>query len=70
MVVVPIQYLYASRNTLFRGPTIALGVIWGVLCLIIVYRFPETSYYLAEMSLISPAYYISLSLWVNLQYRR
>ncbi len=69
MVVVPIRYLYPSRNTLFRAPTIALGIIWAVLCLVVVFRLPEVPYHLAEISLIFPTYYIALSLWVHLQHR-
>ena len=33
MVFVPIRYVYPSRTTVLRWPTIVLGAIWGVLML-------------------------------------
>ena len=63
MVFVPIRYLYPSRNTLLQGLTITLGVIWGVLCFVVVYFLPDPPYGLAVVSLFFPAYYLVLSLW-------
>ena len=69
MVFVPIRYLYPSRNTLLQGLTIALGAIWGVLCLAVVYLLPDPPTYLAWASLSFPAYYLALSFWSHLRRR-
>ncbi len=68
MVFVPIRYLYPSRNPVLQGLTIALGAVWGVLCLVVVYYLPEPPYGLAAASLFFPAYYLVLSFWLHLRH--
>ena len=67
MVFVPIRYLYPSRNTLLQGLTITLGIIWGVLCFVVVYLLPDAPYHLALASLFFPAYYLAVSFWSHLR---
>ena len=64
LVFVPFKYLYPSRSPILRGPTVALGVLWGILVFIMIYRLPEPSFVVALVSLLYPAYYLILSLWI------
>ena len=68
MVFVPIRYVYPSRMTVLRGPTILLGVIWGVLMSVMLWQYPAISTPVLIASLVFPAYYVGLSL--ILQFRR
>ncbi len=64
-VFVPIRYLYPSRMALARGPTYALGALWGVAVFWMLSQFPTPSRTLALATLLFPAYYVALSLWVH-----
>jgi len=68
MVFVPIHYLYPSRMRTFKAPTVALGTMWGVLFIWMLWRLPAVGGPLTMVSFIFPAYYLALSLW--LQFRR
>lgn len=57
LVFAPLRWLYPSRMERMRGLTIALGVVWAILGLIIVAQMPEHSPRLAWVSLFYPAYY-------------
>ena len=59
-VFVPMRWLYPSRmeSVRARGFTIALGVVWGVLALIMITELPETSPALGWLSLYFPLYYV------------
>src|SRR4029078_2955475 len=65
MVFVPIRYLYPSRMTVLRWPTIALGSIWGVLLFVMMWQYPAISKPVLYGSLIFPVYYFSLSLYLQ-----
>ena len=67
LIFVPVRYIYPSRSPRFRTQTNLLGVLWGVALLLIIYRLPEPSATLVFASLAYPAYYISLSLWLELR---
>jgi phosphatidylcholine synthase len=66
LVFVPIKYVYPSKLRVLRGPTFFLAaacmatVAWSVLD-------PETGrrLHLLELSLIFPAWYVGLSLWLG-----
>jgi phosphatidylcholine synthase len=68
LVFVPIRYVYPSRTPRFRGFTNALGIVWGASILLMFYRLPEPPRPLVFASLVFPAYYMALSLW--LEFRR
>ncbi len=57
MVFVPMRWLYPSRMEVMRGPTIALGLLWGAMALVMVLRLPEPSPLLGTISLFFPLYY-------------
>jgi phosphatidylcholine synthase len=68
MVFVPIRYLYPSRMRMLQAPTLVLGTMWAVLFAWMIWRLPAVDGPWTALSLIFPAYYVALSLW--LQFRR
>jgi phosphatidylcholine synthase len=68
LVFVPIKFIYPSRSPRFRMPLNILGALWGVAVLYMIYRLPHGDRTLAFASLLFPAYYTALSLW--LEFRR
>ena len=68
LVFVPIRYVYPSRTTTLKWPTLALGTMWAALFTWIIWRLPAIDGPWIVLSLIFPAYYFALSLW--LQFRR
>ncbi|MCZ6623461.1 MAG: CDP-diacylglycerol O-phosphatidyltransferase [Deltaproteobacteria bacterium] len=67
LVFVPIKYLYPSRSPILRGLTISLGVLWGILVLTIIYLLPQPPSLLVPASLLFPAYYMIISLWLAIR---
>lgn len=65
MVFVPIRYVYPSRTATLSGLTNALGVIWGLLLIWIVWRLPATDGPWIALSMIFPIYYLALSFWLH-----
>jgi phosphatidylcholine synthase len=64
LVFVPIKYVYPSRSPVLRGLTIALGIVWGVLILTMIYNLTAPTPLVVYISLLFPAYYTVLSLWL------
>ena len=62
MVFVPIRYVYPSRMTVLRWPTIALGSIWGASLFVMMWQYPAISKPVLYGSLLFPVYYFGLSL--------
>ncbi len=67
MVFVPIRYIYPSRSPRFRTVTNVLGAFWGATLLLMIYRLPDPPQLLVFASLVFPAYYTCLSLWLALR---
>jgi phosphatidylcholine synthase len=67
LVFVPIKYIYPSRSPRFRAQTIFFGVLWGLALCFILYRLPEPPRGFVIASLLYPAYYLGLSLWLELR---
>jgi phosphatidylcholine synthase len=65
LVFVPLRYVYPSRTETLRLPTIALGALWAILSLWILWRLPATDGPWTLVSLAFPVYYLALSLWLN-----
>jgi phosphatidylcholine synthase len=65
MVFVPIGYVYPSRMPVLRPLTIALGVIWGVMMIAMLWQYPAISAPVLWASLVFPAYYFGLSFWLQ-----
>src|SRR5919108_4831802 len=68
LVFVPIKYIYPSRSPRFRAQLNVLGALWGGAVLYTIYRLPNPPRMVLFASLLFPAYYTALSLW--LEYRR
>ena len=68
-VFVPIRYLYPSRTPVLVWPTNILAAIWGVLMLLILWRYPAVSRPLFLASLVFPLYYVVVSLVLHLRRR-
>jgi phosphatidylcholine synthase len=64
LIFVPIKYIYPSRSPHFRILTNTLGSLWGLAVLAIIYLLPEPPRSLVFVSLLFPAYYTALSLWL------
>jgi phosphatidylcholine synthase len=65
LVLTPLRFLYPSRMTWMRTPTVLLGLVWGVALLAILWRLPERSTALATFSLFYPGYYTGLSFYMQ-----
>jgi phosphatidylcholine synthase len=62
LVFVPIRYLYPSRGAGFPRLTNALGVLWGLAILALLWQLPAPWPPLVLVSLAFPGYYLLLSL--------
>jgi phosphatidylcholine synthase len=66
LVFVPIKYVYPSRMPVLRRSTNALAGAWIlVLCAAVVWPERGRALRLAELSLVFPAWYVILSLWLG-----
>ena len=70
LVFVPIAYVYPSRTPTLRVPTLVLGLTWALLVLVMISQFPDVARPFLYLSLIFPAYYLVLSLVLNVRRRR
>lgn len=66
LVFVPLKYLYPSRSPILRGLTLSLGGVWGIMVLLTIYQLPQPPSFLVFASLLFPAYYVFLSLYLSL----
>lgn len=67
LVFVPLKYVYPSRTATLMIPTLALGGIWGVQMIAIIWWLPAVPAWLLWSSLVFPIYYFALSLWLNVR---
>jgi phosphatidylcholine synthase len=65
LVFAPIKFVYPSRSPRFRFQTNLLGAVWAVAILYVIYNLPEPSTALVFATLLFPAYYTALSLWLE-----
>ena len=65
LVFVPIRYVYPSRMRTLQAPTVAVGTMWGVLFVWMLWRLPAVDGPWTLMSLTFPAYYVALSVWLH-----
>lgn len=64
LIFVPIKYIYPSRTPILRRLTLFLGTIWGIFLLSIIYLLPDPPASLVFTSLVFPAYYFALTLFL------
>jgi len=65
LVFIPIRYVYPSRTVAWRPLTMALGVVWGIAFLTMLWTYPTVSTALFWGSLAYPVYYFALSLYLH-----
>jgi phosphatidylcholine synthase len=65
LVFVPFRYIYPSRTAALAGLTLTLGGAWALLLLFMIWRLPATDGPWTTLSLVFPAYYMALSLWLH-----
>ena len=65
LVFVPIRYLYPTRTPKWRSVTLALGIVWGIVILAMLWQLPVVSRVLLWMSFVFPLYYLILSLAIG-----
>lgn len=65
LVFVPLRYAYPSRMTELRTPTVVLGIAWGAVLTWALVHFDDVPRAVVEWSLMYPAYYIALSLYLH-----
>ena len=70
LVFVPLRYVYPSRTQTLSTLTNALGVLWGLLTIWLVWRLPATDLTWTWVSMIFPIYYFSLSGYLDFRSRR
>lgn len=70
LVFVPIYYVYPSRSPRLRALTIVLAAGWGASTLVALAKLPDPPRSLLLGSLLFPAYYIALSVYLTIQRRR
>ncbi|MEE8310967.1 MAG: hypothetical protein V3R77_01835, partial [Candidatus Binatia bacterium] len=56
-VFVPMRWLYPSRMESMRTPTLALGMVWAAMGVLMIYRLPEPSPMIGWISMFYPIYY-------------
>jgi phosphatidylcholine synthase len=67
LVFIPIRYIYPSRSPRFRTQTNVFGSFWGAAILYAIYRLPDPPRVLLFASVLFPAYYTALTLWLEWQ---
>lgn len=65
LVLAPLRFVYPSRMRELRRTTVGLGCLWAAAVLAVVLRLPERSTALAAASLLYPAYYAGVSLYLG-----
>jgi len=69
LVFVPIRYVYPSRTVTLRVPTLALGALWAVFVIVVVWRLPATDGPWLALSLVFPVYYTVLSFYLHARHQ-
>ena len=65
LVFVPMRFVYPSRSPRYRLLTNLLGALWAVMIFYAIYRLPDPPRALVFASLVFPAYYTALSIWLE-----
>jgi phosphatidylcholine synthase len=65
LVFVPIRYIYPSRTTALKWPTLVLGATWAMIFTWMIWRLPAVDGPWTMLSLVFPIYYVALSLWLH-----
>ena len=69
LVFVPVRYLYPSRMTTLRTPTLVFTTVWAVTYVALLLQFPDPHPAVVAVSLAYLVYYSGLSAWLTLRGR-
>ena len=67
LVFVPVGYIYPSRTPRWQLATVALGLLWAIAMVAIIWWLPDAPRVLVMGSLLYPVYYFGLSFALHLQ---
>jgi phosphatidylcholine synthase len=67
LVFVPVKYLYPSRTTRLRVPTLLFSILWAIAMLVLIVQLPNPSMWLVWTSLLFVVYYIAASFWITIR---
>jgi phosphatidylcholine synthase len=67
LVFVPIGYIYPSRTPRWQLATVALGLLWSIAMVAIIWELPHPQRWLVQVSLLYPVYYFGLSFVLHLE---
>lgn len=65
LVFVPLRYVYATKTRFWRPLTLGLGVVWGLALIWIIVQFDRPDPTVLWLSLLYPAYYVALSIYLH-----
>ncbi len=69
-VFIPVHYLYPSRTPVLRPVNVALGILWALMLLVALMRYPDGHETLVLLSFFYVIYYLGFSLWLTLRRKR
>jgi phosphatidylcholine synthase len=69
LVFVRIGYVYPSRTPVLRRLTVALGIVWALMVVAMIWAMPAVPAWLLIGSLFFPVYYVMLSLALHVRGR-
>ncbi len=67
LVFVPVKYVYPSRTEALWTLSMTLSVLWLAMFAVLVALMPDPSRLLIGISLLYPAYYTAVSLWLTVR---
>lgn len=63
MVIVPVKFIYPSRTSKWKKPTLLLSIPYTVIIFIMLYLLRETPFWLTLTSFYYPVYYVAVSIY-------
>ncbi len=66
-IFLPVKFIYPSRTDRYQPITLALGILFFLQLLVLMYLFDETPPYFLYSTFIFPVYYFTLSFYLNMK---
>ncbi len=70
LVFIPVRYLYPSRTPILRPVNVTLGILWALMLLVALTRYPDNHEALVLVSFFYVVYYLAFSIWLTLWRKR
>lgn len=67
LVFIPLKWVYPSRTAILQKLTLALSGIYGIQLILLVYLFNNSPAWLIYSALVFPAYYLLLTVYLNIK---